>query len=282
MANIYDDVKIQYEIFEGINHEQWKQIYAWNTENLDIVFNYINVKKKDVFSVLSSSDILFRLLLNGASNVDTFDINPLTLRYYYLRKWLLEYGYINVETLEFDDIKNIIENHSETDGTYEHETKFFWEEYIKECINYTRRGLDYKFYVERLFIIPITCFSCSCKLKDIKKLLNKLNSKPLKFDELDITSKFRTKKKYDCIYLSNILDYVDSYERLLYNLNNILKDDGFIVGNNMFNLQFVDTIKRQNNYFLDYYNYEEFYTDLRRVDKEPVKYYIYKKKYSEK
>lgn len=75
----------------------FQKIYATTNEDLLILFDKLNINGKDVLTVLSSSDYLYMSYLNKARNVDGFDINPLTERYYYLRKWLINNGVIDIK-----------------------------------------------------------------------------------------------------------------------------------------------------------------------------------------
>ena len=43
------------------------------------------------FTVLASGDQAFYFYDNGAKKVDLFDINKLSIYYYYLRVWIIKY-----------------------------------------------------------------------------------------------------------------------------------------------------------------------------------------------
>ena len=80
-----------------------------------MLFNRISLKDKRVLSVLASSDFLFSALDDGATIVDTFDINFLTYRYFYLRKWLLEINELDAYSVSLDFLKAIVNSKKDSD-----------------------------------------------------------------------------------------------------------------------------------------------------------------------
>ena len=54
--------------------------------------DYLDIRDKNVMTVLASSDQLFTFNSLGAKEVDAFDHNILTIYYYYLRKWSIKYN----------------------------------------------------------------------------------------------------------------------------------------------------------------------------------------------
>lgn len=66
-------------------------VFYNSNENLRKLFSGIDLKDKEILSVLASSDQLFYFYDNGTKLVDTFDKNKLTFYYFYLRKWFIQY-----------------------------------------------------------------------------------------------------------------------------------------------------------------------------------------------
>jgi hypothetical protein len=67
------------------------RVYYRTNEDLDTIYRDLDFYKKKVLSVLASSDQVFTARYLGASQVDSFDKNRLTIYYYYLRKWSIKY-----------------------------------------------------------------------------------------------------------------------------------------------------------------------------------------------
>lgn len=282
MANINDDILKLPKIMNGTLDGDWNEIYSRNTEDLNQIVNRINFRNKEIYSVLSSSDILFYLYLNGAKKVDTFDINSLTYRYYYLRKWLLEDGFLDAEDLGIKEIDSIIKKHIKANDVDEKESALLWQYYLdlKRKKKYFDERFFY-FYDAALFEISEEKFNFPYTEDDIKKLLSKLNSSKLNFEVVDILSDtYSNSKKYDIVYLSNILDLRNnnSIKNAMNNVNKLLKDDGIVLCTNMLSHPYFDLFSEQKEIFSECFNYEELSIELRGIAKVPVKYYKYTKR----
>ena len=75
-------------------------IYPFANENLIGILNQFDFKDKNCLTVLGSSDQMLDMCLRGAVSITTFDINPLTEYYYYLKKAFL------CSSLTFEDYMN--------------------------------------------------------------------------------------------------------------------------------------------------------------------------------
>lgn len=281
MANINDDILKLPKIMNGTLDGNW-DIYSRNTEDLNRIVNHVDFKNKEICSVLSSSDILFYLHLNDAKRVDTFDINPLTYRYYYLRKWLLESGFLDAKNLGIKEIDCIIKNHMKANDINERESVLLWRYYLdlKRKEQFYVESL-FSFYRSALFVNSNTEFEFPYTETDIKKLLDKLNSNELDFEEIDISSdSYNNLKKYDIVYLSNILDLktANKVKNVMNNVNKLLKDNGIVVCTNMVNHPYFDLFSEQIKIFSECFEYEILDIELRGIEKAPVKYYKYTKK----
>ena len=73
-------------IFNDKKGDTFAYLYSRTNEDLKSLFEIVDVRDKNILSVLSSSDYLFSALFKEAGNIETFDINSITYRYYFLRK----------------------------------------------------------------------------------------------------------------------------------------------------------------------------------------------------
>ncbi len=199
-------------------------LYSRTNEDLELLFNNTDVMNKRVFSVLSSSDYLFSAIDAGASVVDTFDINPLTYRYYHLRKWLLQHGYVDAAKLSYDDLFGIIYYHDLAISKDEEESEVFWKKYLELFP-------DEKLYYSPLFV-NVFAPKVNYQMKK-RKLVQKLSARELDFRPLDICSEeIELDKKYDLAFISNILDYNRDKSKLVVardNLGRILNNGGRVI-----------------------------------------------------
>lgn len=282
MTNINDDILKLPKIINGTLDGNWNQIYSRNTEDLNRIVSHVDFRNKEVYSVLSSSDILFYLYLNGAKRVDTFDIDPLTYRYYYLRKWLLESGFLDAEDLGIKEIDSIIKSHRNANDIHERESVLLWQYYLdlKRKNKWYNESL-FNFYDDALFEHCDVEFEFFYDDADIKRLLDKLNSHKLDFEVIDIASNsYNPKKKYDIVYLSNILDLrtINDVKNVMNNVNKLLKDNGIVICTNMLNHPYMDLFGDQIKIFSECFEYEKLDIEFRGIAKAPIKYYKYTKK----
>ena len=91
MRNINSDLLHTHLVMNGRRFPNYNRVYYHSNENLKELFSFIDVKDKDVLSVLASGDQVFHFYANGAKKVETFDVNRLTFYYYYIRLWTLKY-----------------------------------------------------------------------------------------------------------------------------------------------------------------------------------------------
>jgi len=209
-------------------NKYYNKIYPRTNENLELLFSNFDVYNKDVLSVLASGDQVFSARYLGARKVDSFDINKLTIYYYYLRVWLMKYLNMEYPTESFFnygdvDIWKFIYN-LEVDTEEELKAKEFWLNYIK-----ITNGLPNGYLFYHIGIDNDNIFKNDLD-KVVSTDMNFYNESV--FDELDID------KQYDYIILSNILEYTTSkedYYMLSENLKRLLKKDGLCVCSYMMN-----------------------------------------------
>ena len=174
-------------------------LYRKSNENLTEIFNNYSVKDKDVLTVLASSDQLFSCIYCGAKSVDTFDINPYTLYYYYLRKWLITYTNEWYPSYNFFEKKDIgiydLVCSIKPSNIKEKEAKNFWKTKLE---HYGYSGIH---LFEEDYVIGSVPY-----LNDSQTIKNSFEN-PIDFKQLDFSKPVDIDKKYDVIILSNMLEY---------------------------------------------------------------------------
>ena len=221
------------KIMDGRNslsfeYEQYDKIYSYTTENQK---GYMKDIYGDVLSVSGSGDHYLNLSSLGVDNIDSFDINKFSLYYLKLKRAAVKaldknefYEFLgNNAMLYYDRVKKYLDI----------ESLSFWNYYIG---NY---GINRGVQRSRLFIHSVLI--SRVKYNNIyldNNNYNALRSKLLKekneeFIHSDIYMlPNRLHKKYDFIFLSNIINYQKDRDKFSYFLeslyNNYLNDKGSI------------------------------------------------------
>ena len=239
MGKVENDVENTIRLVDGKFCENVDRIYFSSNENLKLLFDNINVKDKDVFCVLASSDQLFYSYYNGAKNVDTYDINKLTLYYYYLRKWVIQYSncYYPDERLGNEYIYNILSK-VKVKSQEEEDAYNYWMIYVRTVFNYMTHKIFFKSsYIDKN------------RISDVNKIKDIVSDIDLSFRNIDISSDdLNINKKYDVIITSNISEYffdnVVKINNYRINMNNLLKEDGVIVSSLIFS-NYVNSVEKK-------------------------------------
>lgn len=269
MSRLDDDIRYADDILSGRNKDTFGFIYSRTNENLLRLFECIDVKDKDVYTVLSSSDIFFSVVNGVAARVDSFDINPLTCRYYHLRKWLLQYGRIDADGLSIDNLLRVVNHHLASSSIDEEESVEFWNNFLNKIDSY-------HFYSNILFeYIERPPVGYESRIRELVQSLGLINPK---FDNIDICDRFNCEpsRKYDLVFMSNILDYdrsIDRLENACSNLLSLLNDGGSVICSHMGKFSGFDAEKEL---FSKSFEYSEIFTD--RTDTQSVQYYQYVKR----
>lgn len=258
MADIESDITLLDKTIKGdFGYNRWGQIYPVTTEDVKRVLDIITVEDKDVFAVLSSSDIYFSLLMQKPRSIKTFDINPLTYRYYYLRKWMLEAGIIDGKNLEYEEIRTIIEKRRRYVNEDEFTSVELWLKYLSQL----EREL-FVFYDARLFNHVNSRRECIYDDR-LDELVGILKEKPLEFECLNIGEEgLDVNDTYDVVYLSNIMDLeATDPKQVRDNLYRMLRDKGYVIVTNLVNHPYFDFYKFQRKIFDEKFIYEELFTE---------------------
>lgn len=227
MSNSLSDIfGVQRVLDREETTNKYNSIYFHSNERLKEIFSGVDVKDKDILTVLASGDHAFYAFDNGARSVDTFDINKLAIHYYYLRTWVIKYMNIfypdTINNKYLKRIINIVEPHS----AEEKSSLRFWRKYIK--------------FISDEETNELFCYSENPninKIDDISRIRRRLKNDKVNFYNIDISEKIDIRKKYHVIFTSNIGDYIvhDASTFKLYrdNLDGLLAEDGKIVCSNV-------------------------------------------------
>lgn len=275
MANIDEDIELLTKIMNGVGpYNEWKLIYPKTTENITRILDIVDVKDKDVYAVLSSSDIPFSLIDKRVKSLETFDINPLTLRYYYLRKWMLEYGILDGINVTYEDIRDIINSNRRYLNEDEEQSVRFWNTYIERL-----EKAFFNLYNARVFEYVSDRITC-CYDDNLEYLVEYLNNISLVFDVLDFGEVREDigNRKYDLVYLSNIMDLNSGLrvKGISEKLNVMLESGGQVICTNLVNHPYFDFFKEQRRVFEEGFIYDELFKE--RIGSVDNVYYRYIKK----
>ncbi len=222
---LQNDLNYAMSILNGECKDQFRKVFTNTNENLLPLFSSLDLTDKNVLAVLSSSDYLYMSYLFGARNVDSFDINPLTYRFFFLRRWLINNGIIDIGFSTYEEVLKVLES-AKVGSEDEKESLLFWKEiFIKVGENY--------FHHSPLFITVFNPFNnfYNDKMDELSRRISPLNPT---FHRIDIAreSALDLRSQYDYIFLSNIIDYnrdAARLEVLIQNLTHLTANQGRVV-----------------------------------------------------
>lgn len=231
--------------------------YFCTNENIKKYLELVKVEQDTkALSVLASGDHVFNLITKGITNIDTFDINRLSL-YIALglkRAMIIKYNYLKYlevcykltnPFLSLNDLGDII---NELLPLMNKKIRKFWQEIIS--FNYERQK-NYQNSTNLFYLITQNTYGFKKSTRgniflenenEYNKLRNKIASVNINFQNNDIMN--LPDQKYNIILLSNILTYYESQYQKAFNkeerkmvlskLENLLKDEGIIFLNYFF------------------------------------------------
>ena len=131
MDIINSDIDRTRDVLNGIYTDNYSKIYFNSNEDINILFNNFNVNNKTGLSILSSGDQAFHLLNRNVKNIDLFDKNKLTIYYYYLRIWIINYlnSFYPLEDINIQYISDLI-NKVNPHNDQEKEVYDYWKMFI--------------------------------------------------------------------------------------------------------------------------------------------------------
>lgn len=190
---------------KDLSFSECSKVFLRANENLK---NYIErLKGKRVLCVSSSGDHLLNSLYAGANEIDTFDINIFSPLYQELSIYAIKY-------LTTGDaycfLSLLLPN-------------YYWKfneklpPHLKEFFDYVFTNYDYNTILEKLInnelhsSIANSHFGTLDKLKALRSRLSELKHRHIVSDLYSLPDKLD--RKYDVIYLSNILEYEKDFDR---------------------------------------------------------------------
>lgn len=216
--------------------------YMWTNEKMNL-YPKDNYKGKNVLTVTSSADHILNAVLNGADNIDAFDINLYS-------KYIAALKIAMIRKYDYDSFSNFINSFNKT-GRFDSnckKTNFLYD--IQEYL--TEKEMNFWLCYQRLIFQKKLNFDDIIYLtgdfrnnlyyerKFYKELKQKLKNTNINYIDSDILNiKEHTNRFYDVIFLSNIIEYVlpsntkvsiDRYNKLINTLDSILNIGGVLYG----------------------------------------------------
>ncbi len=188
----FDRKKIKNDARNFINSDE---IYYNSNEKLNIIYNNFDFNGKNILSVLGSGDQAFNLINRGAKKVDLFDRNKMTIYFFYLRKWIIEY--LNM---------------------------YYYKKYLNS--NFIKDLLK--------MVIPKTEGMKDNNIRNLSKIKEFIKQNDFLFRNMDITEDISVDEKYDYLILSNISEWLcysdyDKIWRFTNNVFDLLENDGIAI-----------------------------------------------------
>ena len=238
-------IRLMKNEYTKVNTYKYNKIYLFTNENISAMTKELSLYGTDVLTVCSSGDHIFNFLLEGVSNIETFDINILAEYIFYLKKAAIEVLSYE-EFLDFFFPKNIINKNVLSKDVYNKIKINIQDERIKDFWDYLLSNFDNKKVYKNLFtesplnkktIISYNKYLSSESNYNLLKAILR-NTPKINFYNIDILSETPPlKRKIDFLYLSNILGaiyynnnkyYLEHLKKIILNLSNIIKEGGNI------------------------------------------------------
>lgn len=188
-------------------------LYDFTNEVLKEYFPYLNVENKRVLTVVGSGDQALNLIFLGASEVDTFDINPKAKEYMLLKACaILELNYQEFIKYMVSKDKSIIdyENFYKRIRDYlPEETKNYWDfHYQNKSEIYQRTDFSQFHFANNFYATE----------EGYHKLQKKLNLSKIHFissNLMNLHLNLEKSSKYQAIICSNISTYLPFSDQVL-------------------------------------------------------------------
>ncbi len=213
-------------------HHTTSAIYKQSNERMREYLKYFK-DKKDILSVIASSDQILNMILEGAENIDAFDISSFPQYFMFLklaavksltREEYIEFFFDRITTDEkYDDMYDLISKNLSKD------TKEFWDSlfHFYDWCEIYESALFSNDPISNSYTIGENKYLEETEFNKLKDLVDKVNINTCQSDFLDLSGKLTN--KYDLVYLSNIIYYVNllEYKKTLEKID--LKENGEIL-----------------------------------------------------
>ena len=264
-----------------LNSKKYDGLYYSANEEVEEILSNFSLENKNVLSVIGSGDQAFHLYNFSANKIDLFDRNKLSINIYYLRLWIIKYMKKYYLPIDKDNSQIILLLKQVKPETKDEVSALkFWKLLFRIDKNISLEGTfcDSPKYM--------------CNINDVETLVKNMSKKTSTFYNIDISKNLRINKKYDIVYVSNILDWIlieisdfidymavisnksqnlieQKFNRYYNNLARLTKDDGIVIGAYVKN--------KQHDYFQKILAEKLF--DIHEIykEEEPIGYYYTKK-----
>ena len=237
MEKVSELIEYTHDIIDGVcKDKHYNSIYFHSNEDLNSIFNEVDVSDKDVLTVLSSGDQALHMYDRGVGSVEFFDVNKLTLYYFYLRVWTIKYLNKFYPELYFkNNFLNKVLRYVKPETEEEMQAYLYWKKFAWHFSNINPQDL------EEILMLGTNIFKN--KIYDLSRVKLRLENENYKFYNIDISKKVNLEKKYDIIFVSNIGERImglaqrngsiKNIEIYKNNLLNLLKEDGIVIATNV-------------------------------------------------
>lgn len=215
--------------------------YLWTNEDMKL-YPKENLKGKNILTITSSGDHALNVILNGGSMIDSFDVNIFSKYVSALKIAMIKkYGYYdffkrmdwieNMESLNFNSKENIIDSIMEY---LSYDEYLFWSTFEYLRIN---NKVNFNDVINVYGSLKKNAYTDAFSYNKLKRNLKKAKITYYDSDIMDIEKSVN--KKYDRVFLSNVLEYVlasngprfvNNYNDAMIKLDKILLPSSIIYG----------------------------------------------------
>lgn len=215
--------------------------YLWTNEDMKL-YPKENLKEKNILTITSSGDHALNAILNGGIMIDSFDVNIFSKYVSALKIAMIKkYGYYdffkrmdwieNMESLNFNSKENIIDSIREY---LSHDEYLFWSTFEYLRIN---NKVNFNDVINVYGSLKKNAYTDAFSYNKLKRNLKKAKITYYDSDIMDIEKSVN--KKYDRVFLSNVLEYVlasngprfvNNYNDAMIKLDKILLPSSIIYG----------------------------------------------------
>mgnify|MGYP004559146115 CR=1 FL=1 len=190
--------------------ERFNSIYPFTSENIAGYMKELDLTDKKVITVTGSTDHILNAVLQGATEITTFDINPLTKPY-------MDLKISAVKNLSYEDFVSFLLFEDKMNLNYNtilnldmpNESKIFWIEHLAKFNN---NGIELKnssLFVTKYFNPYSKLYQNLYLSKNKYNLLKqRIKETNIKFINASLND-LRLDEDFDYMFLSNISDYLN-------------------------------------------------------------------------
>lgn len=237
--------------------------YLWTNEDMKL-YPKENLKDKNVLTITSSGDHILNVILNGGCVIDSFDINVFSKYVSALKIAMIKkYDYYdffkrmnwieNIESFNFNSKENIIDCVRKYLSRDEY---LFWSTFEYLRIN---NKICFNDVINVYGNLKKNAYSKALSYNKLKRNLK--NAKITYYDSDIMDIEKNVNKKYDRMFLSNVLEYVlasntshfvDNYHNVMNGLDKILLPGSVIYGYDFSNVaKYSDNMNSRLSYKYD-------------------------------